>query len=335
MIEVHVTINGIIMYCDESIGLLRLGNGYSIEKVYLENIPFKNRIIDGGGNLNTSYLGSQLRDDTGIYFMCLHKQDVYQIQGPQILIGSPITDRDMMCEKEISEYKDSEIQYLIRMFSLLHLFKAGNVGHKEVFFEHHFQTMGFINCTQKQTSDNASRNIIDNTFFSLTAEESVACNQFLQSYSGQEYDLLKDSIDEFVWGLEQIDVPTGFEQYTTTLEMTLLGNSQQGKKEALAKRVSVLLESDPVKQRNLYDKMKNYYRFRSESLHQGNGQNITSVELKELEEIVRSVLKKYLTFCKMAIASNPLATWTEIKAAKINDLKSMVMIAKNTGILPT
>lgn len=335
MTEVHVTIDGIIMYCDESISSLNFGNGYSIEKVYLENISFKNKIVDGSGNLNINYLGSQLRDDEGVYFMCLHKQDVYQIQGPQIVPGVRITDRDMMSEEELSEYKDSEIQYLTRMFSLLHLFKTGNVGYKEMFFEHRFQMMGFFNFTQRQTSDNVSRNIVDNVIFTLATEEVAACNQFLHNYSGEEYSLLKDSIDEFVWGLEQTEIPTGFEQYTTALEMTLLGNNQQGKKEALAKRVSVLLESDPVKQRNLYDKMKNYYRIRSESLHEGDGRNITSVELKELEEIVRSVLRKYLDFCKVALASNPSVTWAEIKMAKINDLKNEVIIAKNAGILPT
>lgn len=335
MAEVNVTIDGIIMYCDESISFLNLGNGYSIEKIYLENISFKNKIVDGNGNLDTNYMGSQLRDDAGVYFMCLHKQDVYQIQEPQIFPGVRITDRDMMCEEELSEYKDREIQYLTRMFSLLHLFKAGNIGYKEMFFEHHFQVMGFLNNTQRQTSDNVSRNIVDNVVFSLAEEEVSTCNQFLQNYSGQEYDMLKDSIDEFVWGLEQIDIPTGFEQYTTALEMTLLGNNQKDKKEVLAKRVSVLLESDPVKQRNLYDKMKNYYRFRSESLHEGDGRNITSVELKELEEIVRSVLRKYLDFCKAALASNPSVTWIEIKRTKINDIKNLVIRAKNAGILPT
>ena len=37
---------------------------------------------------------------------------------------------------------------------------------------------------------------------------------------------------------------TGFEQYTTALEMTLLAKGERGKKEALSKRVAVLLESD-------------------------------------------------------------------------------------------
>lgn len=336
MIDVQVTIDGLIMYCDESICSLNFGNGYTIQKIYLEEIPYKNKIVDGNGTLSINYLGSQCEDDRGIYFLCLNKKDTYQIHGPQIQVssGAVITDRDMNCEEELSNYKDTEIQYVIRIFSLLHVFKKGNIGYKELFFVHRFQMMGFFNQTQKQTSDNATRNITDDTVFTLTTEEAIVCNKFLQDYSGREYDLLKDSIDEFVWGLEQVDVPTGFEQYTTALEMTLLGTNQQGKKEALAKRVAVLLESDSMKQKNLYDKMKDYYRFRSESLHEGDGQNITSVELKELEEIVRSVLKKYLEFCRVALTANSAVTWSEIKAAKIIDLKNLVVVAKSTGALP-
>lgn len=336
MINVQVTIDGVIMYCDESICLLNFGNGYSIQKRYIKDLSYKNKIIDGNGALSINYLGSQLYDEKGEFFLCLHKEDTYQIHGPETpnFQSAVITDIDMSCEKELSEYKDAEIQYLTRMFSLLHLFKKGNVGYKELFFEHRFQLLGISHQNQKQTSDNVTRNIADNTVFTLTIEEVNDCNHFLQHYSGQEYDLLRNNIDEFVWGLEQVDVPTGFEQYTTALEMTLLGTNQQGKKEALAKRVAVLLENDPIKQRRLYDKMKDYYRFRSESLHEGDGQNITLVELKELEEIVRSVLNKYLGFCKVALITNPEVTWDEIKTDKINHLKNLVMTAKSAGIFP-
>lgn len=334
MINIRVTINGIVMYCDESICSLDWGNGYSIQKMYLEDLPFKNKIVDGDGNLDINYMGSQLDDDKGTYFICLHKETVYQIQGPQISPGVVITDRDILCEKQLSEYNNTEMKYLVQRFSLLHLFKKGNIGYKEMFFEYTFQTMGQFDNTQKQTSNNITRNIVDKVIFTLSSEEALACNQFLQNYSGIEYNLLENCIDKFTWGLERCDEATGFEQYTTVLEMLLLGHNQEGKKEVLAKRVSVLLETDPVKIKKLYDEMKNFYRYRSESLHEGDGRSITVIELKKLEEIVRFVLKKYLYFCKVALIANPESTWGEIKASKINDLKNLVMTAKTTGILP-
>jgi len=334
MADVHVTIDGVILYCDESVSTLQLENGYSIQKVYLVEIPFRNKITDGNGNLTINYLGSQLHDDNGTYLMCIHKEDTFQVRLPQIAPGVHLTDKDLMCGEQLEEYKDTEMEYLNKVFSLLRLFKKGNIGCKEVFFEHKFTVMGFINNTQKQTSDNVTRNIVDSTFFILSTDEAIKCNQFLQDYIGQEYYLLKNCIDEFTWGLEQVDIPTGFEQYTTALEMIFLAKDQQGKKEVLSKRVSVLLENDPIKIQALYDKVKNFYRYRSESLHEGDGRNITAAELKEMEEIVRKVLLKYLDFCKTAIVNNGSITWETIKENKIIDLKAAVETAKNAGVLP-
>ncbi len=321
MADVQVMIDGVILYCDESVSSLQLGNGYSIHKIYLEDISFKNKINDGNGSITINYLGSRLYDDNGTYLMCIHKEDTFQVQLPQIVPGIHVTDKDLMCGEQLEAYKDIEMQFLNKAFSLLRLFKKGNIGFKEVFFEHEFTVMGFINNTQKQTSDNVTRNIVDSAFFSLTPDEIIRCNQFLQDYT-EEYDLLRNCIDEFTWGLEQVDIPTGFEQYTTALEMIFLAKDQQGKKEVLSKRVSVLLENDPSKIQALYDKMKIFYRYRSESLHEGDGRNITAAELKEMEELVRKVLLKYLDFCKTAITNNESITWESIKENKINDLKS-------------
>lgn len=63
--DVQVTIDGIVLYCDETISALQLGNGYSIKKEYLEEINFKNKIKDGDGKLTISYMGSQLHDNRG------------------------------------------------------------------------------------------------------------------------------------------------------------------------------------------------------------------------------------------------------------------------------
>lgn len=226
------------------------------------------------------------------------------------------------------------MEYLRKIFSLLRVFKEGNIGLREVFIEHRFSALdGLLNNICRQTN-NLLINILDNTTYTLSPEEIISCNQFLREYSGQEYQLLKSCIKEFVNGLKQIDIPTGFEQYTTALEMILLDKNQRGKKEPLSKRVAVLLESDPFRVRALYDTMNNFYRYRSDSLHEGDGKNISAIELKEMEEIVRKALLKYLEFCKTALRNNPNVTWDEIKNNKINELKEKVRSAKSAGTLP-
>lgn len=334
MTKVNVTIDGIILHCDNSVANINLGNGYKIEKKYFSDLPYKNKITDGENKLTSNYLGSYMQDEKGIYFMCLHKKDNYEIRLPEIKSGISLTNEDLMCQQQLSEYKQKEMEYLHKVFSLLHLFKKGNIGFVEIFFVHKFTVLGFIKQTVKQTDYSISKNVIEDTLFSLTIGEIAECNTFLSSVSTQEFNLIKDNINEFIQGLEQWDASTGFEQYTTALEMTLLAKGERGKKETLSKRVAVLLESDMQRMQDLYNKMKNFYRYRSESLHEGNDQNITVSELKDLEEIVRRVLVKYLEFCKLAIQTAPTVTWDTIKRDKISDLKNTVSKIISSGILP-
>ena len=179
-----------------------------------------------------------------------------------------------------------------------------------------------------------TKNVVDERKFCLDEEEVKKCNSFLKEYDDTVYMTLKDSIDEFIWGLEQIDIPTGFEQYTTALEMTMLAKGQKNKKEALAKRVATMLEGDPAARLVLYNKMKDFYRYRSESLHEGNGQNISNSEMIELEQVVRRVLVNYLDYCKQEKTKNPVTTWDEIKNKKIQEMIAVVQTAIAANELP-
>ncbi|HYE08885.1 MAG TPA: hypothetical protein VEF53_01750, partial [Patescibacteria group bacterium] len=219
MINVSVTIDAILLYCDESVTSLNLGNGYVISKANFDDLSYKNKVTDGNGHLTINYLGSRIYGPNNtISLMCLHKDEVFQIQQPQFGANGHLTDQDLMCPDQLEAYKDSEMAYLNKIFALLNLYKMGNFGPKEVFFEYHFTVMDFIKNTQKQTSDNVTRNIVNPTIFSLTSTEVIECNQFIMRVSSPEFAMLKNSIDEFVWGLEQVDIPTAFEQYTTALE---------------------------------------------------------------------------------------------------------------------
>lgn len=329
MIDANVAINGGILYCDESVLGLQLGNGYSLVKTYIDSLSFKDKITDGSGQLIIAYLGSVKSDEYGKYLICLKKDDIYQIESPLKGLGI-YTEKDIQCKNQVEAYNDRENEYLHKMFSMMRLFKEGNIGTKQIFFTHSF-SVGIVKNTLNHTCDNVTRNITDQRNFILSPEEVILCNQFLIDYAGQEYSLLKGCIDEFVWGLEQVDIATGFEQYTTALEMTLLGHNQQGKKEVLAKRVAVMLESTSQSIDQLYAKMKTFYRFRSESLHEGDEQNITETELFEMENVVRRVLVKCLEIIKQELVANTAITWPEIKDKIINDLKVKVTAEVSAG----
>lgn len=333
LIDVTVKITAIIMCCDESILNIDLGNGYTIEKCYYDDFPFKSEIENGKNQLCIEYIGSRLHDEKGSYFFCLKKEDVFSIEGPKIVPGAVITDKTCQCEEEIGAYQEKEGQYLCMMFSLLRLYKNGNIGLYQTFFNYKFNVLGFINNTQNHTSKSGTRNAYDERKYMLATEDVELCNQFLKDYKSQIYSIMKPIIDEFVWGLEQIDVPTGFEQYTTALEMALLPVNQPGKKQMLSNRIAVLLGKNDAEIAGIHDKMLKFYRYRSESLHEGDGSNISMQEFVEMENFVRQTIVAIMQKCKCQLTLDNTITWIDVKNDLMNELISKVENKKNAGIL--
>lgn len=335
MINVSVTISAIVMCSDESISSVNVGNGYTIKKILFDEFPFKDKVVDGRGLLSTDYFNSRLFENDNLYFMCIQKEDTFQVEDPEI--KSYMTDKDFECKPALEEYKQKEVKYLDSFFNLCRIFKEGNIGYKDLFFRFkHSCSGGFFENTFNMTSSIQTRNTIDNRFFSLSANEVAELNNFITDYSNKPYDLLKECIDEFIWGLEQVDLPTGFEQYTTTLEMILLSKKKKGKKgkkQMLANRVAALLGTNDTEVQNLHQKMLNYYSFRSESLHEGDGSNISYNEIKELENITRQILLLCLKQFKQEMANSSSVTLDTVKDKIRTDAVNKVVNLQSSGIL--
>lgn len=335
MTDVNVSVSGIVMCCDDSFAGINLGRGYTIVKKYYEDLPFKSSITTGKGSLSTDYYGSRLKDQNGYYFMIIQKDEVFQINGSTIDgTGVAITRENLFCEDELSAYVDGEMQYLYQQMNLLRLYKEGNIGFVDVFFTFRYKAFDFIDNTINHTSHNKTRNTVDSRRFTLSPSELITCNQFIREYDGAPYAMIKDCIDEFSWGMEQIEPSTGFEQYTTALEMMLLSKNEEGKKQRLANRVAALTGNSHAEIQRVHQRMLDFYRFRSESLHEGDDSNITEAELHEMEDIVRRVLVETLKRCKRELSINPNTTWAIVKAAFINELKTNVSLLKGQGVLP-
>jgi hypothetical protein len=334
MIDVFVTISAIVMCSDESISSVNVGNGYTIKKTLFDDFPFKDNIVDGKGQLSTDYFNSRIFENDNLYFMCIQKEDTFQVDEPEIKPGVTLTDKDFECKPALEAYADKERKYLNSFFNLCRIFKEGNIGYKDLFFcFNHSCFSGIINNILNLNSTIQTRNIIDNRFFSLSFSEVADLNSYITEYSNKPYDLLEECVDEFIWGLEQVDLPTGFEQYTTTLEMILLPKNQSGKKQMLANRVAALLGVNNTEIQNLHQKMINYYRFRSESLHEGDGSNISDNEIKELENITRRILVLCLKQCKQELANSSSVSLDTIKDKIRNDAVNKVRSLQASGIL--
>lgn len=337
MIDVDILIWAIVLYSDESILGLNIGNGYSIKKMYLKELPFKSRITNNAGDLTINYLGSVREDDCGKYFICVEKHDTYQLPlekggAAQIVLD----EKEVIIEGKFSNqmesflqlYRDNEKEYLHKMFSLLRIYKAGNIGIKELFIQY-----GREQSTRLDTIDNVGRNVIDRREFALSPCETMECNHFLENYADTVYPLLKNCIDRYIWGLEQIDESTGFELIMSTLEMALLSEKEDKKiKENLSRRTAILLSESPEEQQILYKKMRSFYKCRSKSLHCGNDDSISQTALFELQETVRLVLIKLFKIYKEMTNMNPTITACEAKSALVHQLKGKVDEAIENGL---
>lgn len=337
-IEVDVKIGAILLFCDESIANINFGRNYTIVRMKQDNISFIGDILDARGRLNTNYFPSRIIEQDGyqetVSFMCLQKEDKFTVPALQIKAGIHNLNKDFDRSEYLEKYKEDEFEYLNTIMSLLQIFKKGNIGFKKIFFTFTYKTLGFINNINNITNDINDANTIKQTVYSLSDQESKDCNLFTSNYYGNGFILMKNIIDKYTFGLKQIEKATGFEQFTTALEMIFLEKNQQGKKEVLSKRVSVLLGNNNSEITALYNKMINFYRFRSESLHEGDGTNITAIELDELEDITRKAIQKYLVICFNTTKNNPSVTWDEIKDAQIVSLKNQVVTQVSCGILP-
>ena len=330
MFDIQVSINGIILYCNDSILGLQIGRGYAIAKTYMDNLPFKAQIIDGKKQILTDYYHSVLRDEHGEYFICLNESDTYPTED-LLDIFRELTDANTAYKRKAKEYNHLEMKFLNRIFALLRVFKEGNIGPKEMFFSHSF-SVGIIKNSVNSNNYLVDRNTLDTRLYTLNEYELQVCNQFLTDYSGPIFDIMETCIRKFIEAQSQIVFSTGFEKYITALEMMLLERNQQAKKEVLSKRVAVLLENSSESRASMYRKMRSFYQYRSESLHEGANQSITKKELFDLEQVVRKVLKLCMARCKDQISTISSITWNSVKQQMIHELKKEVEAAQAANI---
>lgn len=331
--DVDVTVDGILLTTDESIAHINIGNGYSIEKTKLEDFRYSSDIVDGKNKLITDYYNSRIVEevDNGeqIYFMCLKKTDSFVAQRNVEENTISITSEPFF-KDDIEKHMDDEFEYINNIISKLQVYKAGNIGIHKVYVNYNYSFFG--NNTFTNTIWIKDANTTNTKRYILSKDECRDFNDYSIKYD-RCFNLCKNIIDEFCFGLKQIDNATAFEQYTTSLEMFMLEKNCQNKKQCLSKRTAVVLYSSDSDVTTACTKMQNYYKFRSESLHEGNFSSITKVELEELENITRLLIKQFLEYMNACIAINPTETLATVKIKWIDMLKARVMAYKSRGIL--
>lgn len=331
--KVGVIIDGILLTTNESIANVNFGNGYLIEKTKFQDFKYYSDIVNGKNKLITDYYNSRIIEEVNnqeqIYFMCFKKTDNFvaqrNVEGNTISITS-----EPFFKSDIQKYMDNEFEHINNTISKLQIYKAGNIGIHQVYFNFKYCFIG--NNTFANTIWIKDANTINPNKYILSDDECRDFNSFSIKYD-QCFNLTKNIIDEFCFGLKQIDNATAFEKYTTSLEMFMLEKNCQNKKQCLSKRTAVALYSSDTDVIATCTKMQSYYKFRSESLHEGDFSNITKVELEELENINRLLIKQFLEYMYVCIANNPSETLATVKTKWINMLKTRVSTYQRRSLL--
>lgn len=225
---------------------------------------------------------------------------------------------------------DDEFEYINKFISKLQIYKEGNIGIHKIYFNFKYSFLGNFNYTNTNWIKDA--NTINPHKYELSEVECRDFNNFSIKYD-RCFNLSKSIVDEFCFGHKQIDDATAFEQYTTCLEMFMLEKNCQSKKQCLSKRTAVALFTSEIDVVAMSTKMQEFYKFRSESLHEGNFSNITKNELNELENITRLLIKAFFEYTLNCITIDSTETLETIKSKWIAMLKNRVINFQERGLL--
>lgn len=303
---------------DESIVLASPPNGFLFKKVKLDDYIHKNRITDSRGQILSEYR-SALHGDEIVCLeqdsSCTVKHDkpanaIAFLNGPDFneLIG-PIHDK---IEAEVFKF-----------FSLLHLFKEGEIARKHSFYT--YSTQAGI-CKTTRIIDSYIEDIVTLIRYPMIIDttEVAAINDLLYNHD-KAYQILKPiAIDELEYTYHTLDEATSYKNMMTPLEVMFLKNEHGEKKTMLSKRMGAFLGNSDVEMKSIYDSVKAHYRDRSEAVHEGSVSQITHTSLDELRNLVRAATKKYISVVEQEITANPAITFEEIKTALISNLKGIV-----------
>lgn len=327
-----ITINisvSIPLIGDESIMLVQPPENFSFRKIHLDDYAHKDRITDHRGQVLTEYM-SAINAEEKPYIVCL-EQNTSRIVKHDKPVNSIAFMNGSDFDELIAPIHDEIEAEVLRFFSLLHLFKEGEVARKHSFY--FFTTQeGICKIDRVVVFDAVDIITLIRYPMVITPAEVPALNDLLYNHK-QACRMLKPIvIDELEYTYHTLDDATNYKNMMTPLEVMFLHNDYGDKKVMLSKRMAVFLGSSDAEMKSIYDDVKDYYRDRSEAVHEGSVTQITRASVDKLRRLVREAAKKYISVIEQVLATDPTKTFDEIKTIQIAYLKSIVQVKNNLNI---
>lgn len=328
----NITINisvSIPIIGDQSIMLVQPPENFAFREIYLEDYVHKDRITNSRGQVLSEYMGA-IKTGEKPYIVCLEQNSSRVVEHDKpanavaFLNGSDF-------DEIIAPIHDEIESKVFRFFSLLHLFKEGEIARKHSFYT--YNTQAGI-CKMNRVIDTYVEDIITLIRYPMiiTPAEVLLLNDLLYNHE-QACQMLKPVvIDELEYTYHTLDDATNYKNMMTPLEVMFLHNDYGDKKVMLSKRMAVFLGSSDAEMKSIYDDVKNHYHDRSEAVHEGSVTQITRTSVDELRNLVRKATKKYISVIEQVLATDSTKTFDEIKTAQITYLKSIVQAKNNLNI---
>ena len=329
-IDISVSIS-IPIIGDESISKISPPAGFIFKKIDFDEYEYKNRMLDGDGNVSTDFYFA-VHNAESRFIIVLEKTEVVTVKHhcPANAMGFLMgNDLQELCEP----IKDRYEKELLRYFSLLHLYKEGEVARKYSFYK--FETQEGC-CKNKWTGIPYCADMVTLILYPMTImdDEIADINSFL-ALDQKTYSLLKDVlIDDLEYSYHILDDTTNYKNLVTVLEVLFLRGERGTKKEMLAKRIAMLLGNSDLDIQNIYTKVKSIYVDRSDAVHDGITTNITRNSLDELRNLIRDIGRKYIVHIQNALIANQNLTFVEAKDDMVNNLMHQVTTKIAAGVLP-
>lgn len=326
-IEISIPILG-----DESLSKLSPPDGFVFENILFDEYEYKEKITDNSGNIQTDFYFALHNGNTKPYITTL------KYKGSQIIkYNKHCNSLSFLLEDDfeqlicpIQSYFEEELH---KYFSLIHLFKEGEVARKSTFYKF-TKTNSIIKNEIKHTSTIADIVTVIRNPMIVTDDDIYSFNA-LVSCSGKAYLILKEiAIDDLEFTYHVLDNATNYKNIVAVLEVLLLKGEHGQKKKMLSNRIAVLLGVDNDTILQLYHKVRHIYSERSKATHDGKTENITNESVNELRDILRKVIIKYIDTINEELSKNSSLTFIDIKNTLIHKLKNIVEIKDREGIFP-
>ena len=312
-IEISIPIIG-----DMSISKIKPPNGFEFKIEKFDEYEYKDKMINGKKEVLMDFEEAihLIDSEKCVLTLYLKTEKICKSEYAANSIGALCNDG---LNPTFDSIKNSYEKELIKYFSLLHLYKEGDIAWKYSFYK--LTTgEGIVTCTEKTDTVCADMLTLNLNPMVIDDEDIESVNRCLEISKGA-YEILKyNALSDLEYTYHILDNTTNYKNLMSALEnLFIKANERDSKSRKLSKRIPLFLEKDYDRNDDLSKKIRRMYDKRSAAVHANK--KISQDDLNELRKIVRECIKEYFLYVEKKRKSKANISFKEMRSCLINQLK--------------